>query len=366
MNILFAPDWRQGVPYQTLLAEALVAAGVHVAFLSDYKRVLPLTRLLKQHPADLLHLHWPEAYYPRKGDWWDGFRRARFVPDLTLATRRTPFVLTAHNLMEHNERRIFAHTNYAAAYRQARLVFAHSAMAAAELIRIYGISESKIRIVPHGDLSVMMPPPVPQAEARANLGLPEGPLCLMFGAMEPYKGQEEVLAHWRQAHPKASLVIVGKPRDAEYAAVIRDAGQNLPNVILRLGWLADSDLALYLSAADVALFNYRTIFTSGAASLARCSSQRAARQSLPPNPILASSASNAWTATSRNGSQRSWRRDPTTPEPPPGAHKPRGPTSPNSPPPDIARRWARVWKCGIAWSTQRRVERSTSWRDERD
>jgi len=269
MNVLFAPDWRQGVPYQSLLAEALTAAGVRVDFLSDYKRVLPLTRLLKQHPADLLHLHWPEAYYPRKRDWWDGFRRARFVPDLTLATRHTPFVLTAHNLMEHNERPIFAHTNYAAAYRQARLVFAHSAVAAGELIRIYGISESKIRIIPHGDLSVTLPPPITQAEARARLGLPEGPLCLMFGAVEPYKGQEDVIAHWRRAHPKARLVIVGKPRDAEYAAVIQDAVQNLPNVILRLGWLADPDLALYLSAADVALFNYRTIFTSGAASLAR-------------------------------------------------------------------------------------------------
>lgn len=269
MNVLFAPDWRQGVPYQSLLAEALVAAGVHVDFLSDYKRVFPLTRLLKEHPADLLHLHWPEAYYSRKRDWWDGFRRARFVPDLTLATRHTPFVLTAHNLMEHNERPIFAHTNYAAAYRQARLVFAHSAVAAAELTRVYGISENKIRIVPHGDLSVMMPPPVPQAEARALLGLPDGPLCLMFGAVEPYKGQEEVIAHWRQARPGASLVIVGKPRDAAYAATIHEAAKNLPNVILRLGWLADADLALYLSAADVALFNYRTIFTSGAASLAR-------------------------------------------------------------------------------------------------
>jgi len=81
MNVLFAPDWRQGVPYQSLLADALVAVGVHVDFLSDYKRVFPLTRLLQQHPADLLHLHWPEAYYPRKRDWWDGFRRARFVPD---------------------------------------------------------------------------------------------------------------------------------------------------------------------------------------------------------------------------------------------------------------------------------------------
>ncbi len=269
MDVLFAPDWRNGVPYQRLLAEALVAAGVHVDFLSQYKRVLPLSRLLRQQPADLLHLHWPEAYYPQKNDRWDFFRRARFRTDLALATRHTPFVFTAHNLAEHNHRHAFAQANYAAAYRRARLVFAHSEAARAQLVSAYGLSAEKIRVIPHGDLSVVMPPPSPQAEARAQLGLPDGPMCLMFGAVEPYKGQEEVLAHWREARPDALLVIAGKPQTPEYGGTIRRAAQGLPNVVLRLEWLDDSQLALFLSAADVALFNYRTIFTSGAATLAR-------------------------------------------------------------------------------------------------
>src|SRR5687768_1360785 len=111
MDVLFAPDWRQGVPYQRLLADALVAHGVRVAFLSQYKRVLPLSRLLRERSADLLHLHWPEAYYPQKRDRWDWFRRARFVADLMLATRRMPCVLTAHNLAEHNLQHPFARAN---------------------------------------------------------------------------------------------------------------------------------------------------------------------------------------------------------------------------------------------------------------
>lgn len=61
MDVVFAPDWRQGAPYQRLLAEVLGAIGLHVGFLSSYRRVLPLTRLLRQQPADLLHLHWPEV-----------------------------------------------------------------------------------------------------------------------------------------------------------------------------------------------------------------------------------------------------------------------------------------------------------------
>jgi glycosyltransferase involved in cell wall biosynthesis len=270
VNVLFAPDWRSGVPYQRLLAEALETHGVHVTFLSHYKRVLPLTRLLRITPTELLHLHWPEAYYPRMRDRWDKFRRARFVVDLTLATRRRPFVLTAHNLCEHNLHHLaFAQINYATAYRKANLVFAHSAAARAKLVKTYEVDERKIRVVPHGDLSVVMPPPIPRDEARAKLGLPDGPLCLMFGAVEPYKGQEEVLAYWKEARPPARLLIAGKPHSYDYGQTIRNFAADIPNVTLHFQWLSDPELALFLCAADCALFNYRTIFTSGAAALAR-------------------------------------------------------------------------------------------------
>jgi glycosyltransferase involved in cell wall biosynthesis len=241
-----------------------------VSFLTGYKRVLPLTRLLAAQRADLMHLHWPEAYYPKLGDAHDWFRRARFTTDLALAVRRTPYVLTAHNLHEHNLQHLpFAHANYAAAYRRARLVFAHSEAARQRLVEVYRLDAQKIRIVPHGDLSVVLPPPVPRDEARAQLGLAPGPLALMFGAVEPYKGQEEILAWWKTARPSTQLAIAGKPNTPEYAANITRAAEGLSNVTLRFGWLDDAALALWLSAADAVLFNYRTIFTSGAAALAR-------------------------------------------------------------------------------------------------
>ncbi len=270
LRVVFAPDWRGGVPYQRLLAEALAELDVQVSFLTGYKRVLPLTRLLAAHPCDLMHLHWPEAYYQKRGVFYDWARRARFTTDLTLAARRTPYVLTAHNLQEHNLQHLpFARINYAAAYRDARVVFAHSAAAKQRLIEVYRLTAEKIHVVPHGDLSVVLPPPIPREEARAQLGVGPGPLCLIFGAVEPYKGQEEILAWWKTARPAAQLVIAGKPNSPEYAATITRAADGVPGVSLHFGWLDDTALALWLSAADAVLFNYRTIFTSGAAALAR-------------------------------------------------------------------------------------------------
>lgn len=274
MNVLFAPDWRDGVPYQRLLAEALAEHGVEVDFLRQYRRILPLTRLLADRRRagrlDLLHLHWPEAYYPPLQDGRDWFRCARFPLDLALATRRVPLAVTAHNLLAHNRaHEPFALRNARAALRRARVVIAHSEGAKAALIATHALSPERIHVVPHGDLSVALPPPVPRDEARSRCSLGKGPVVLVFGAIEPYKGIEQVLAHWRETRPEVDLVIAGKAATPEYERVIRDAAAGLPHVTLRLDRLTDTELACWLSAVDVVLFNYRAIFTSGAASLAR-------------------------------------------------------------------------------------------------
>jgi glycosyltransferase involved in cell wall biosynthesis len=177
--------------------------------------------------------------------------------------------VTAHNLHAHNRpNEPFAFHNAASAFRQAQVVFAHSEAAKALLIKTYGLNTERVEVIPHGDLSVVLGPPLPRAEARQTLGLGAEKICLMFGAVEPYKGIEEVIAFWRDSQPDCTLVIAGKPCSREYGGIISKLA-TVERVHLRLGWLADEQLRLWLSAADAVLFNYRTIFTSGAANLAR-------------------------------------------------------------------------------------------------
>jgi len=107
------------------------------------------------------------------------------------------------------------------------------------------------------DAAPYQPPPIPRDEARARLGPSPEPLCLIFGAVEPYKGQEEILAWWKTASPSAQLAIVGKPHTLECQNVIMRAAEGMPNVVLRFGWLPDEDLAIWLSAADCVIFNYK-------------------------------------------------------------------------------------------------------------
>jgi glycosyltransferase involved in cell wall biosynthesis len=270
IEVVFAPDWREGVPYQRLLADALAEHDVRVNFLQDYKRVFPLRRLMRNRSCDVLHLHWPEAYYPAKGDVWDWFRRARFAFDLAGAVRHCALAATAHNLHAHNRAgESFAVANMRAAYCSAAVVFAHSEIAKSRLIDSFHLPPERIRVIPHGDLSVTLGTPLRQADARRALGLGDGKVALVFGAIEPYKGQEEIIAWWKEARPDVDLAIIGKPISPEYQAQIEAMTSGAPRIHARFGWLADDQLRLWLCAADVVVFNYRQIFTSGAAHLAR-------------------------------------------------------------------------------------------------
>ena len=269
MDVVFAPDWREGVPYQRLLAEALERLGVRVRFLSGYKRILPLARAMREQKADILHLHWPEAYYPPKKDGRDWFRRARFQLDLRLALRHCKLATTGHNLAPHNRsHESFAVSNLRYTYRRSQVVFAHSEIAKARMAELFGIDN--LTVVPHGDLSVTLGPPIPQAAARASLNLPPtGKVALIFGMVEPYKGQEEIIEWWRNSRTDITLAIVGKPMSDAYRDHLKSRIGDAKNIIARFEWLPDPALHDWLCAADCTIFNYRQIFTSGAANLAR-------------------------------------------------------------------------------------------------
>jgi glycosyltransferase involved in cell wall biosynthesis len=271
MRILFAPDYCSSNPYQGLLADALADQGVQVDFLQGYRRGLPLARSLRGRDFDLLHLHWPEAYFPQRGDGLDWLRIARFPLDLRLALRGRPLVLTAHNLFPHHyaRRRRLVHAMLRRTYGMASAVFCHGTRAAERVGQHYGIPAVKLHVIPHGDLAVAYPPLPARDEARRRLGVGDAPFCLVFGRVAPYKGILELLELWRQMPQAVDLVIVGEPESAAFGQRVRAAVAATPGARLIDRHLPPAELVLWLAACNATIFHYRAILTSGAACLAR-------------------------------------------------------------------------------------------------
>ena len=209
MRVLFAPDYRAGLPYQTLLADALGQHGVEVSFLSDYYRGLPLFRGTCAIAPDIVHVHWPDRYFQRQGDRWDSLRVARYPFDCWLTAHYRPLVLTAHNLFPHDradERGVFRNVRCTA--QSAKAIFVHSDVARQRVRTTFGLSDNLIHSIPFGDHSVPMGAPLPRDQARIQLRLSrDDKVCLVFGTVSPYKGSDELVKFWIENDLPYRLVV---------------------------------------------------------------------------------------------------------------------------------------------------------------
>jgi glycosyltransferase involved in cell wall biosynthesis len=273
LRVLFAPDYRAGNPYQALLAEALSRKEIEVTFLSNYYRGLPLFRGTQAHVPDIVHLHWPEAYFSQRGDRWDSLRIARYPMDFWATGHYSPIVLTAHNLLPHNrsgDRGVFRNVRFTAQNSDA--IFVHSNMARHVIQDTFAVSDDRIHIIPFGDHAVSLGPPLPRDEARIQLQLPRHTkICLVFGTVSPYKGSDELVRLWAESHLPYRLVVIGPTESEAFANRLYALARGCAMVDLRLlnEWLDGATLRAWLSASDCSIFNYREIFSSGAAGLAR-------------------------------------------------------------------------------------------------
>jgi len=268
-KIIFAPDWREGNPYQSLLAHALEEQGAEVGFLSDYSRGFPLARGLSRCGDALLHLHWPEAYFRDHAflphQW---FSEWRYPLDRWMACRKRPLVATAHNLLPHTAAGRYSNRrNMCVTYRQAQRVVAHSKGAAEALQKTYDVDARAIRVIPHGDLNASAPALPSREESRSLLGIdPRTPVILMFGAASPYKGIEDVIQYWKKLEQAPLLAVVGRADSPSYAASLKTLAGSHPAIRLEVDrFLEDAELSRWQAAADACLFNYRAILTSGSA-----------------------------------------------------------------------------------------------------
>jgi beta-1,4-mannosyltransferase len=273
MRVLLAPDYRVGVPYQTLLANALGRRGIEVSFLSNNYRWLPLFRGSRTGAPDIIHIHWPEEYFPKMPRGWNLLPVSPYLVDCWLTRCNRPIVVTAHNLLPHNranERGVYRNVRYT--MQSARAVFVHSTVARQQLRERFAVSDDYIHTIPHGDLSVGMGRPLPRDAARTELQLPlDTKICLVFGSVSPYKGSDELVRFWAENKLRHRLVVIGPIFSEPFANKLYELAQGYAMVDLRLlsSWLDEAILRVWLSAADCCIFNYREIFTSGAAALAR-------------------------------------------------------------------------------------------------
>ena len=181
--------------------------------------------------------------------------------------RGSKIVLTVHDLLPHDTGEALKGT-FLELYRMADRLICHSDHIRARLAAEFSIPEEKVSVIPHGPFFYDLP--VASSEQMPP-GFDEKPgtvLVLWQGIIFPYKGVDLLLHAWQRVEARdgsCRLAIVGTGTP-ELLEQIREQMKSLglKCVQLQPRFISARELVALYRAADVVIYPYRAITTSGA------------------------------------------------------------------------------------------------------
>jgi D-inositol-3-phosphate glycosyltransferase len=157
-------------------------------------------------------------------------------------------------------------------------IFVHTQKMKGELCQDFDVAERAVTVIRHPVNDAFPDTELTPAEAKRRLGLrDQEKAILFFGRVRPYKGIEYLLDAFRlllaDEHANYRLIVAGEPMKGseEYLHKIQQSIRrdfNQGQVILRIQFIPDDEMELYLKAADVLVLPYKEIFQSGVLFLA--------------------------------------------------------------------------------------------------
>jgi glycosyltransferase involved in cell wall biosynthesis len=181
--------------------------------------------------------------------------------------RGSKIVLTVHDLLPHNTGERHKAT-FLELYRMADWIICHSEHIRTRLAEEFSVPADKVAVIPHGPFFYDLPATGAEQTLRGVEDEPGRVLVLWQGIISPYKGVDLLLRAWREVEAQGGdcrLVIAGTGAP-ELLEQIREQMQSLElkRVSMQLRFITTQELVALYRAADVVVYPYRAITTSGA------------------------------------------------------------------------------------------------------
>ncbi|MGC9198116.1 MAG: glycosyltransferase family 4 protein [Acidobacteriaceae bacterium] len=181
--------------------------------------------------------------------------------------RGTKIILTVHDLLPHDTGERYKNT-FLDLYAKVDSIICHSGHVAARLESEFGVPASKINVIPHGPFFYDISPTGPTEMFQSLPAAPNRTLFLFQGIILPYKGVDLLLNAWQQVEHAASdpwLVIAGTGSPELLNQIRNQIHQlGLQRVHLYPRFITTEELVALYRAADVVVYPYRAVTTSGA------------------------------------------------------------------------------------------------------
>lgn len=227
--------------------------------------------------ADIVHLHWPEAFYR-----WAGYgsikqRTKRFLLAVeTYKKQGSRIVWSVHNITPHDHvMRGIDYDVYQAIADSTDLFHHHCHCSIKTLADTYNIpGQAENLVVPHGHY-LSYPSGISAQQARQHLNIPDDAyVYLHFGAIRSYKGLDALFSAFRKVqHPKKWLLIAGDYQGMSGKGAWRDnlqmqwAKRMEPRITLHLHTVPSDNIQTFFAASDALVLSHSRGLNSGVAVL---------------------------------------------------------------------------------------------------
>jgi beta-1,4-mannosyltransferase len=256
----------QANPYGGLLAQGLADIGVEL--IAGHAEEFTEAWLYEnRRQVDVLHLNWPHYMY--QAATLDERVRcaAELVSNLALArSLGYKVVWTVHNLYPHES----AHF---ALDRLVRLALTHLATAvithcnhARTLVQQHFHRTDNVFVIPHGHFIDAYPNTISRTAARQQLGIADDRFVyLFFGNVRPYKGLDQLLDTFIGLPGEANTLLLAAKVYTDYGdRFVEQARAADPRILVYPSrFFANEEFQLYFNAADVGVFPFVDVLTSG-------------------------------------------------------------------------------------------------------
>ncbi len=266
MKVLFAPHYAKN-PYQDRLKEQLENLGYSIrygvigtkAFFND----------INFKEADVIHIHWLHSYILKGTFSKATFRVIYFLTMLFFAKRKNKkIVWTVHNLYSHDRKYVHLEEIFLRFF--VRLVdrfSVHNKFTKEQLLDKYKLAPQHIQVIHHANYINSYPTfQGDKDEIKRFFNLDVKKKTFMFlGNIKPYKGLDMLINSFVGLDAtKNQLLICGKVSNSEDLRFLMQATDSNSNIFVYPNFIEEEKLSGILAIADVLVYPYRDITTSGA------------------------------------------------------------------------------------------------------
>ncbi len=258
-------------PEFQLLADALGKAGCNIFI--DLNEFWNPTR-----HYDVLHTQFPEFL--------DGFssrqsKSKQYTSELKISKQLaffrdsgTKIIWTAFNLKGHEQK--YTGINnfiYSEIIQHCHGIIIIAPIGENLLISSYPRAKQKpIITIPHGNYIGVYPDNITRSEARKHLKIKNGEIVLLyFGLQRKYKDIHLVYRAFKESskvNKKIRLLIAGQPLTYRRKLFFLYLKLFCRHITVVSNYIHDNEIQIYFKAADIAVFAFKNIFTSGSIILA--------------------------------------------------------------------------------------------------